>query len=43
MFKNYGDITKIDGKNVEFVDCIIGGSPCTSFSQAGKRTGFEGY
>ena len=42
MFKNYGDITKIDGRNVEFVDCIIGGSPCTSFSQAGKRTGFEG-
>lgn len=42
MFKNYGDITKIDGGNVEFVDCIIGGSPCTSFSQAGNRTGFEG-
>ncbi len=28
MFKNYGDITKIDGSIVEPVDCIIGGSPC---------------
>ena len=26
--KHYGDITKIDGRKVEVVDCIIGGSPC---------------
>lgn len=42
MFKNYGDITKIDGASVEPVDCIIGGSPCQSFSQAGSRSGFDG-
>lgn len=42
MFKNYGDITKIDGITVEQVDCIIGGSPCVSFSIAGSRSGFDG-
>jgi len=26
--QNYGDITKISGKNIEPVDVIIGGSPC---------------
>lgn len=26
--KNYGDITKISGQNIEPVDVIIGGSPC---------------
>lgn len=25
---NYGDICKIDGRAVEAVDCVIGGSPC---------------
>lgn len=28
MLLNHGDITKINGSNVEPVDCIIGGSPC---------------
>jgi DNA (cytosine-5)-methyltransferase 1 len=42
MFKNYGDITKIDGSKIEPVDCVIGGSPCQSFSQAGTMSGFEG-
>lgn len=42
MFNNKGDITKIDGSKVEPVDCVIGGSPCTSFSVAGSRDGFDG-
>ena len=42
MFKNYGDITKMDGSKIEPVDCVIGGSPCQDLSQAGNRTGLEG-
>lgn len=37
--KHLGDITKIDGHSVPFVDCIIGGSPCQDLSVAGKRKG----
>lgn len=40
--KNYGDITKIDGRTVELVDCVIGGSPCQNLSIAGNRTGLAG-
>lgn len=40
--KHLGDITKIDGHNVPFVDCIIGGSPCQDLSIAGKRAGLAG-
>jgi DNA (cytosine-5)-methyltransferase 1 len=40
--KHYGDITKINGANVEPVDAIIGGSPCQDLSVAGKRAGLAG-
>lgn len=42
MFKNYGDITKIDGSKVETVDCVIGGSPCQDLSIAGNKQGLSG-
>ena len=37
-----GDITKIDGKRIEPVDVIVGGSPCQDLSLAGKRAGLAG-
>lgn len=37
-----GDITKIDGKRIEPVDVIVGGSPCQDLSVAGKRAGLAG-
>lgn len=43
---NLGDITKVDWKEVLRehgpVDAVVGGSPCQSFSIAGKREGLEG-
>ena len=40
--KHYGDITKIDGREVPVVDVITGGSPCQDLSVAGKRAGLAG-
>ena len=40
--KHLGDITKINGAEIEPVDCIIGGSPCQDLSVAGTRSGLAG-
>ena len=37
--KHYGNVTKINGAEVEPVDVITAGSPCQSVSVAGKREG----
>jgi DNA (cytosine-5)-methyltransferase 1 len=37
--KVYGDITKIDWRNVERPDILTGGFPCQDISNAGKRKG----
>lgn len=37
-----GDVTKIDGTKIKPVDIICSGSPCQSFSIAGKRDGMQG-
>ena len=38
---NLGDITRIDWTQVEPVDVICGGSPCTDLSLAGARAGMS--
>lgn len=40
--KNLGDITKLNGAEIPFVDIITGGSPCQDLSIAGKRKGLAG-
>lgn len=40
--KHYGDITQINGAEIEPVDIIVGGSPCQDLSVAGKRAGLAG-
>ena len=37
-----GDITQINGAEIEPVDCITAGSPCQDLSVAGKRAGLAG-
>ncbi|QIG65027.1 hypothetical protein SJC10_39 [Bacteroides phage SJC10] len=36
-----GDVTKLDVSKLEKIDLLIGGSPCQSFSFAGKRVGMS--
>lgn len=40
--KHLGDITKINGAEIEPVWCVTGGSPCQDLSIAGKRAGLAG-
>ena len=40
--KHYGDISAINGAEIEPVDIITFGSPCTDMSVAGKRAGLDG-
>ena len=36
-----GDTTKIETKNLQDFDFLVGGFPCQAFSVAGKRRGFD--
>jgi len=40
--RHYGDITKLNGSNLPFVDVVTGGSPCQDLSVAGNRAGLAG-
>lgn len=40
--RHLGDISKINGADIEPVDVITGGSPCQDLSIAGKRAGLAG-
>lgn len=40
--KHLGDISTVSGEDIEPVDIITFGSPCTDMSVAGKRAGLEG-
>lgn len=40
--KHYGDVSRLNGAELEPVDIITFGSPCQDMSVAGKRAGLEG-
>ena len=42
FIKHYGDISCMDGSEIEPVDIITFGSPCQDLSIAGKRDGLDG-
>jgi len=42
FIKHYGDISQMKGGEIEPVDIITFGSPCTDMSIAGKRAGLDG-
>ena len=42
FMKHYGDVSKMDGGEIEPVDIITFGSPCQDMSIAGKREGLTG-
>ena len=42
FMKHYGDISSMNGGEIEPVDIITFGSPCTDMSIAGKRAGLDG-
>ena len=42
QMKHYGDVSQINGAEVEPVDIITFGSPCQDMSVAGKRAGLDG-
>lgn len=42
FMKHYGDVSKMNGNEIEPVDIITFGSPCQDMSVAGKRAGLDG-
>ena len=42
FMKHYGDVSKMNGADVEPVDLITFGSPCQDMSIAGRREGLDG-
>ena len=42
FLKHLGDISTVNGADIEPVDIITFGSPCTDMSVAGKRAGLDG-
>ena len=40
--KQIGSVTEVNGKDLPKIDLLFGGSPCQSFSNAGRGAGFDG-